>query len=199
MYYFVFSRSRNSDGSFTNNMHYKGASKTAAISVFETRVVNSFSITAVQEHVYFSGFNSDLTFVNELKTVDVLNMTNAHINTLLRNMPAATCTNTLAVSGYKPKCSVVLECEECDCTNTTVQKNVYGKYLCADCWATYLTSEEGLVEYYLGIANGAYSDDSFSAADLASIVSSWAANKNRLNKTAAEIALIEANYASAIK
>lgn len=201
MYYLVFSRSRNSDGNYENNMHYMGITKSDAIDKFNERAENAFSISASQETLYFTGFNSDLKFLNEIKKLEIKDVTSSHIITIMQNVALATCVNTLTVSGYKPKLILEHDCSHCEESNVNVQKNAYGEYLCADCWVDYLTTDKGLVEYYIGIANGTYSKDSFSTDDLADIAASWSNNTNELKESNTEewLTYIEAQYKEAVK
>jgi hypothetical protein len=113
-------------------------------------------------------------------------VTSAQITAVMQNLDLATCVNILNASGYKPKFILEHECFECEGSNVNVQKNAYGEYLCTDCWVDYLTTERGLVEYYIGIADGTYSKESFSAADLSKIEAAWSSNCNTLKELKTE-------------
>jgi hypothetical protein len=196
MYYTVFYRGKTTDGSITNAIHYAGVSKSAAINAFNYALANAFSITATPGNLYFAGFSSDLTFLSTVQSTGAT--TPDKVSAILKNLRSATCVNMLTISGHRPKILLVRECAECDSSDKAVQRNAYGDYLCTDCWTTYLTSTEGLIEYYIGIANGTYNKDTFSEADLTAISNSWAANKSKLNKADAELTRIEDAYNAAI-
>ena len=194
MLYIVFSRSRNDSGNFVNDVHYNGVSKTDAINRFTAILNTSFDITAAAKTVYFTGFDTSLAFVKDIKKLAAVDISAAQFSTIMQNLGFATCANVLTVSGYKPQINIEQYCEECECISTKVRKNAFGNYLCADCWTKYLTQEAGLVEYYINISNGSASKHSFSDVDLTAIESAWAKQKNKLGKSDAEVSLIEANY-----
>ena len=195
MRYFVFSRKLGTDGVTFNKVFYTGISKAEAVDSFKTAMQSYFDIISLAGNLYFVGFE-DSPFFAELAKEGLSDR--ARINIILQNLGLAVCLNTLNTSGYKPRFTAVHDCTVCGKSNTTVQKNAYGDYLCADCWAAYAGSPEGLVEYYINIASGLFTKKSFSNDDLAIIEGCWDTFKDKLDRTAEEIALIEANYARAI-
>lgn len=202
MYYIVLSRTSTNTGLMENKLHYGGISKTDAISAFTSIIPDSFSLKAPASKLYFLGFDSDVSFLKELEELDTGAMTNQKGKEIadmkayyvLRKIDFAACANTLVVSGYDPKIVVVSDCEKCGKHGTVLRKNAYGFYLCPDCWAEYAASDEGLVEYYIGIAAGEYKFEAFSAEDMGNIDLSWREHKDSLNRTPEEIERIENGY-----
>lgn len=173
MYYIVFSRNRDiENGGLTSTVHYQGASKSAAINAFTTASASTFNITAPAGNLYFTGFESTLPFLKDIKQEGKLS-NSEKINSIMTNLGLAICLNALNTSGHKPKHITVHECSECDSKDTLVQKNVYNEYLCADCWTTYWTKRISLAEYVVGLANGTYNLESFSTGDKLAIVEAW--------------------------
>lgn len=173
MYYIVFSRNRDigNDG-LTSTVHYQGVSKSDAIRAFTTASTSVFNIIAPAGNLYFTGFESTLPFLKDIKQADKLT-DREKINSIITNLGLAICLNTLNTSGHRPKHITVHECSECDVTNAEVQKNVYNEYLCADCWTIYWTKRISLAEYVVGLANGTYNLESFSEADKETIIEAW--------------------------
>lgn len=60
-----------------------------------------------------------------------------------------------------------------------LNQTLYGEPLCEDCWDEYIESEQGKIEYFVLIANGAEDIRAFDADHLGEIISSW--NKNKYN------------------
>lgn len=183
MYYIVFSRNRDieNDG-LTNAVHYQGVSKSAAISAFTTESTSAFNITAPAGNLYFTGFESTLPFLKDIKQTGKLT-DREKINSIITNIGLAICLNTLNTSGHKPKHITVHECSECDVTNAEVQKNVYNEYLCAECWTKYWTKRTSLAEYVVGLANGTYNLESFSDEDKATIIEAWTTDVDTYNRS----------------
>lgn len=186
MYYIVFSRNRDieNDG-LTSTVHYQGVSKSDAISAFTTASIGAFNITAPVGNLYFTGFESTLPFLKDIKQTDKLT-DREKVNSIITNLGLAICLNTLNTSGHKPKHITVHECSECDVINAEVQKNVYNEYLCAECWNKYWAKRTSLAEYVVGLANGTYNLESFSDEDKATIIEAWTTNvdsNNKSNKT----------------
>lgn len=70
-------------------------------------------------------------------------------------------------------------CRECGtylCCGKTFH-TAYGELLCADCYDDYLFTEEGKVEYVIGIVDGDYTMDCFDADFLGELGVQW--NKHR--------------------
>jgi hypothetical protein len=66
MYYFVFSRTRNGNGNFTNFMKFAGIHKRSAVRDFESLLESYCSINATYPRItYFVGFDSGLPFLKE--------------------------------------------------------------------------------------------------------------------------------------
>lgn len=184
MIYIVFSRYRNADGGLESKLYHYGVSKTAAIEKFNDHTAGAFNVNASAGNLYFVGFDSDLSFIEEIdelrKNDEILD--SELINSVLRNIKSATCINTLNISGYRPSWVISTNtCEECDCTSASVQKNVYGTYLCSDCWVKYWTTRESLAEYVVGLAHGTYKIDSFSNEDKDVITNAWSLNERDEN------------------
>ena len=74
----------------------------------------------------------------------------------------------------KPVCT---ECGTYTCCGKSYH-TAYGDLLCADCYDDYLFTDEGKVEYVIGIVSGDYSMDCFDADFLGEIGVQW----NRFKK-----------------
>jgi hypothetical protein len=68
----------------------------------------------------------------------------------------------------------------------------YGDSICEDCWDAYICSDEGKLEYLIGIARGDYPASEFDDEFLKEAAESWNTNKNLVrNLTHAEFLHIE--------
>lgn len=56
----------------------------------------------------------------------------------------------------------------------------YGDILCEDCWDDYICTDEGKVEYFIGICKGDYPPSEFDAEFLGETVLSWKKNRDSL-------------------
>lgn len=78
-------------------------------------------------------------------------------------------------------------CANCKVTNKDTNKEflrtAYGYYLCEDCWDDYICSDEGRLEYLIGICKGDYSASDFDADFLCDVARSWWLNFQKLNFT----------------
>lgn len=163
MYYFVFSRVRISDGKFEDTHEYVGTSKSEAIDHFSAVTTRLFKVDACQQILYFVGFNADAPVIKNVSTSmkDTIENLNKNIPTIISNIDSAVFVNIATASGYSHKFVYTTNCEECNVTEAIVKKNVYGDYLCPDCWSKYIISRKGLAEYLIGIANDEYRLESF--------------------------------------
>lgn len=67
----------------------------------------------------------------------------------------------------------------------------YGEHRCADCFADYLLTDRGKVEYLIGIVKGDYPMDYFDVDFLGHVSVCWNKYKDNLALTAKEINEIE--------
>lgn len=194
MFYIVFTRSVTSNGSSVK-IGYRDFNKSEAmakISGPNGLLNNLFGVSTPATNLYFIGFDKDLDFIDSLRDTSAAHST--IVNIALRNISSATFVNTFTTSGYKHKLATSHECECTDCDNKAEIRNAYGEYLCADHWAEYMAGKRGLVEYYIGIANGEYYKNAFSEDDLKDIEDSWTQNKASLNTSIINPTVVEDNY-----
>lgn len=78
-------------------------------------------------------------------------------------------------------------CTQCDSHNKDLLKTVYGDYLCEDCWDEYINSDEGKIEYFIGICSGDLSIEEFDADFLCEVAKSWMLYYLNLDLSAEEI------------
>lgn len=64
-------------------------------------------------------------------------------------------------------------CANCGREDKTFFKTAYGPWLCEDCWDDYLMTDNGKVEYLIGICNGDYPMSNFDADFLGEVAMSW--------------------------
>ena len=83
-------------------------------------------------------------------------------------------------------------CNKCEKKICEPLVTAYGDKLCEDCWDDYLMTDEGKVEYFIGISNGDYPITDFDADFLGWVTVCWERNRYRLDMTMPEIARIEA-------
>lgn len=82
----------------------------------------------------------------------------------------------------------------CDaCSNPKHDKllTAYGTELCEDCWDDYLMTDEGKVEYLIGLCNGDYSMEEFDADFLGHVVVCWNTYRERFTMTIGDICRVE--------
>ena len=82
-------------------------------------------------------------------------------------------------------------CANCEKRIGVFMFTVYGGLLCEDCAEQYLDTEDGHVEYILGIVEGEYSINDFSPDFLGHCVVQWNANKHMFALSEDEINRIE--------
>lgn len=82
-------------------------------------------------------------------------------------------------------------CVNCGDHRRELLKTAYGDYICEDCWDSYICSDEGKVEYLIGIYREDYPMSEFDAEFLGEVIDSYLTNRNLLNFTEQEISEIE--------
>ena len=82
-------------------------------------------------------------------------------------------------------------CDKCLRSTETRLLTAYGALLCEDCWDDYLFSDEGKVEYIIGLTRGDYPIEYFDADFLGHCAVQWHKNKNQFDFADEEIAHIE--------
>lgn len=74
----------------------------------------------------------------------------------------------------------MVRCNNCDKVLGEYLLTAYGDAICEDCWDEYICTEDGRVEYLLGICRGDYPASDFDYDFLKSVAKSWEINKNML-------------------
>ena len=82
-------------------------------------------------------------------------------------------------------------CTKCEDTGREYFLTAYGDQLCENCWEDYLCTEEGKVEYFIGISKGDYSPSDYDAEFLGETILSWQKNRDRLSLEPKDIEHIE--------
>lgn len=77
-------------------------------------------------------------------------------------------------------------CNRCNITRKELLKTAYGYYLCEDCWDDYICTDEGRVEYLIGICRGDYPMSDFDADFLGAVAQSWNDHSHQLDLPVAE-------------
>ena len=72
----------------------------------------------------------------------------------------------------------MLRCSKCDKAVGEYLLTAYGDAVCEDCWDEYICSNEGKLEYLIGICRGDYPATEFDDEFLLEAVESWNENKN---------------------
>lgn len=85
---------------------------------------------------------------------------------------------------------VCIECGTYVCCGKSFH-TAYGELLCPDCYDDYLFTDEGKVEYIIGIVRGDYPMDYFDADFLGNAVTQWNKNKKYFELPTEAIADIE--------
>lgn len=67
----------------------------------------------------------------------------------------------------------------------------YGEDCCEDCWDDYLMTNEGKVEYLIGLYHADYSISDFDADFLGHVVVCWNTYREKLNITIGDICRVE--------
>jgi hypothetical protein len=83
-------------------------------------------------------------------------------------------------------------CAKCEELQVECLLTAYGDWLCEDCWDDYICTDEGKVEYFIGICKGDYPPSEFDAEFLGETVLSWKKNRDRLDFRPEVIEHIEA-------
>lgn len=71
-----------------------------------------------------------------------------------------------------------LFCDSCSYETRTINKTLYGEYLCDECWYDYLCTDRGRAEYFVGIAVGDYTAWEFDAEFLGEMITQWYKHKH---------------------
>ena len=74
-------------------------------------------------------------------------------------------------------------CINCGKTKGEFLKTAYGDFLCEDCWDDYINTDNGRLEYLIGICNGDYPADEFDAEFLGTVVISYMTHYDLLDLT----------------
>lgn len=82
-------------------------------------------------------------------------------------------------------------CCFCNGSKIAAFKTAYGDFLCEDCWDEYICTDEGRLEYLIGICKGEYSACAFDADFLCDVVESWKKNRDKLALPADSVLFIE--------
>ena len=82
-------------------------------------------------------------------------------------------------------------CNRCDSHNKKLMRNIYGDYICEDCWDDYINSEAGKLEYFVGICRGDYQAAEFDSDFLGTAAVYWYAYRDHLELSDEELNIIE--------
>lgn len=74
----------------------------------------------------------------------------------------------------------MIRCNKCNKVLGEYLLTAYGDAICEDCWDEYICTNEGKVEYLLGICRGDYPAAEFDDDFLKEVAQSWEENKNIL-------------------
>ena len=77
----------------------------------------------------------------------------------------------------------MIECINCGKTKGEFFKTAYGDTLCAECWDNYINTDNGRLEYLIGICNGDYPVDEFDAEFLGTVAISYMTHYDLLDFT----------------
>ena len=84
-----------------------------------------------------------------------------------------------------------LFCDNCSYETRTINKTLYGEYLCDECWYDYLCTDRGRVEYFVGIAVGDYTAEEFDAEFLGEMITQWYKHKHLFKISESLISIYE--------
>lgn len=179
------------------NVLYAGTDKSTAVSIFDNALHDHYVISNNDKlELMLAAFNSNTEpgrLVTKLSQFMVGKTKAAPpppadkdtlLKQIIENIHMAEYVYSLTHDGVNPL--IKLTCADCGRALTTVlNKNITlsNESLCDICWSNYLTSDEGLAEYYLAIIMGKYSMSAFSREELLKIVASWEARRNTLVNT----------------
>lgn len=71
-------------------------------------------------------------------------------------------------------------CSKCIHPQGELLVSAYGDTMCEACWDKYIMTDEGKIEFLLGICLGDYPATDFDDEFLLEVVASWNANKERI-------------------
>lgn len=74
----------------------------------------------------------------------------------------------------------MVRCNKCNKALGEYLLTAYGDAICEDCWDKYIMTDEGKIEFLLGICLGDYPAADFDDEFLLEVVASWNANKERI-------------------
>jgi hypothetical protein len=66
-----------------------------------------------------------------------------------------------------------MRCANCEENKIELLKTAYGDYICEDCWADYICTDAGKLEYLIGICQDDYPVSDFDADFLGEVAVSW--------------------------
>lgn len=175
MFYIVFTHALESTEDF--HIEYVGDEKVLAKEKYQELVSLSFSIDTPAKHCYFVGLKNPVV-ADLLKIVEKAadEFEEDDIKVVLKNLSSAACAYHL--EPVVPFCARLaqreIRCEgPCGRRRVDLRKNIYGKCLCNKCYEDYLHSEDGYVEFAIGIADGKYNLTDFSDEEKALIKTSY--------------------------
>ena len=82
-------------------------------------------------------------------------------------------------------------CEKCGKETYDIITSVYGEKRCEDCWDDYLMTDKGKVEYFVGLCLDELDIKDYDADFLGWLGVCWKKYRDELDKTLAEVKLIE--------
>ena len=92
-----------------------------------------------------------------------------------------------------------LFCDNCSYETRTINKTLYGEYLCDECWYDYLCTDRGRVEYFVGIAVGDYTAGEFDAEFLGEMIIQWYKHKHLFKISESLISIYENAFFELLK
>ena len=78
-----------------------------------------------------------------------------------------------------------------NCMKPRYIENAYGEILCDECWEEYLTTERGLVEYFIYITEGRSKVKHYDADFLGEVGVSWKRHRSEIKLPELEIKMLE--------
>ena len=82
-------------------------------------------------------------------------------------------------------------CDNCDQMGLALTKTSYGDYLCEHCYNEYINTEEGMLEFLVGICNDELDPEMFDADFLGEVAKSWQLHYDELDFTPLQCMQIE--------
>jgi hypothetical protein len=80
----------------------------------------------------------------------------------------------------------MIHCSKCNKVLGEYLLSAYGDTVCEACWDKYIMTDEGKLEFLLGICLGDYPAADFDDEFLLEVVASWNANKERVRDNISE-------------